>query len=156
MKLKNVLIVVKDIEKAKQFYNDLFGLHVVSDFGENVIMTEGLVLQEQVVWENFLEKEIRLGGHDAELYFEEDDIDGFLQKLQKCDYTIEYINECIEHDWGQRVIRMYDLDKHVIEIGESMEYVIKRLLKEGFSVEETAKKSQMPIEMVRELAEFNF
>lgn len=153
MKLKNVLIVVKDIEKSKQFYTDLFGLHVVTDFGENVIMTEGLVLQEQAVWEGFLEKEIKLGGHDVELYFEEDDIDGFLQKLKKCNYDIQYINQCMEHDWGQRVIRMYDLDKHVIEIGESMEYVVKRFLKEGFSVEETAKKSQMPIETVRELAE---
>lgn len=26
MELKNILIVVKDIEKSKQFYNDLFGL----------------------------------------------------------------------------------------------------------------------------------
>lgn len=26
MKLKNILIVVKDIEKSKQFYHDLFGL----------------------------------------------------------------------------------------------------------------------------------
>lgn len=153
MKLKNVLIVVKDIEKSKQFYTDLFGLHVVTDFGENVIMTEGLVLQEQTVWEGFVKKEIKLGGHDAELYFEEDNIDGFIQKLGNCNYDIEYINPCMDHDWGQRVIRMYDLDKHVIEIGESMEYVVKRFLEKGFSVEETAKKSQMPIEMVRELAE---
>nr|WP_330361969.1 VOC family protein [Lachnospira multipara] len=28
MKLKNVLIVVKDIEKSKQFYHDLFGIVV--------------------------------------------------------------------------------------------------------------------------------
>lgn len=33
MKLKNVLIVVKDIEKSKQFYHDLFGLAVVISFG---------------------------------------------------------------------------------------------------------------------------
>lgn len=29
MKLKNVLIVVKDIEKSKQFYHNLFGLDEV-------------------------------------------------------------------------------------------------------------------------------
>lgn len=29
MKLKNVLIVVKDIEKSKQFYHDLFGLDMI-------------------------------------------------------------------------------------------------------------------------------
>lgn len=31
MKLKSILIVVKDIEKSKQFYHDLFGLNVVLD-----------------------------------------------------------------------------------------------------------------------------
>ena len=44
MKLKNVLIVVKDMEKSKKFYHDLFGLDVVLDNGGNVILTEGLVL----------------------------------------------------------------------------------------------------------------
>lgn len=47
MKLKNVLIVVKDIEKSKQFYHDLLGLDVVLDNGGNVILTEGLVLQDK-------------------------------------------------------------------------------------------------------------
>lgn len=32
MKLKNILIVVNDIEKSKAFYRDLFGLRVVTDF----------------------------------------------------------------------------------------------------------------------------
>ena len=45
MKLKNVLIVVKDIEKAKQFYQNLFGLETVLDNEGNMILTEGLVLQ---------------------------------------------------------------------------------------------------------------
>ena len=34
MKLKNILIVVKDIEKSKQFYHDLFGLDTVLDNDE--------------------------------------------------------------------------------------------------------------------------
>lgn len=29
MKLKNIVIVVKDIQKSKQFYQDVFGLEVV-------------------------------------------------------------------------------------------------------------------------------
>ena len=45
MKLKNVLIVVKDIEKSTQFYHDLFGLNVVLDNDGNMILTEGLVLR---------------------------------------------------------------------------------------------------------------
>lgn len=53
MKLKNVLIVVKDIEKSKQFYHDLFGLNVVLDNDGNMILTEGLVLQEEKNLEKF-------------------------------------------------------------------------------------------------------
>ena len=50
MKLKNVLIVVKDIEKSKQFYHSLFGLDIILERDGNVILTEGLVVQEEVVW----------------------------------------------------------------------------------------------------------
>ena len=46
MKLKNVLIVVKDIERSRAFYHDLFGLELILDNDGNMILTEGLVLQE--------------------------------------------------------------------------------------------------------------
>ena len=58
MKLKNVLIVVKDIERARQFYHDLFGLTMILDNEGNMILTEGLVLQDAKIWENFLGKDI--------------------------------------------------------------------------------------------------
>lgn len=128
MKLKNILFVVSDIEISKKFYRDLFGLQVVADFGENVILTEGLVLQEKKLWEKFIERDVMTGSHDSELYFEENNMEGFLEKLEQSNLRIEYLNKCIEHDWGQRVIRIYDPDKHVIEIGESMEYVARRFL----------------------------
>lgn len=49
MKLKNVLIVVKDIEKSRQFYHDLFGLDLILDNDGNMILTEGLVLQDEKI-----------------------------------------------------------------------------------------------------------
>ena len=151
MKLKNILFVVEDIEKSKRFYKDLFGLEVIADFGENVVLTEGLVLQAKKLWKNFLKRDIISGGNDAELYFEENDIDGFMEKLEQSNYPIEYLNKCIEHDWGQRVIRIYDLDKHVIEIGESMEYVARRFLKAGMTVEQVVKKTQLPLSQVEKI-----
>ena len=39
MRLKNILIVVKDIEKSKKFYHDLFGLNSVLDNDGNMILT---------------------------------------------------------------------------------------------------------------------
>lgn len=151
MKLKNILIVVNDIEVSKAFYRELFGLTVVTDFGENVILTEGLVLQEKKVWEKLIEKNVKISGNDAELYFEENDMDGFLEKLHHSKWNIEYVNPLIEHDWGQRVIRLYDPDKHIIEVGEALEFVARRCLKEGMTVEETASKTQLPIDMIQQM-----
>jgi len=121
MKLKNILFVVSDIEKSKKFYEELFGLRVITDFGENVILTEGLVLQQRDVWQDGIGKEVKFGGHDAELYFEENDMDGFLEKLSKSDFEIQYVNEeTPDHPWGGRVVRIYDPDRHVIEVGEAV------------------------------------
>lgn len=149
MKLKNILIVVNDIEKSKAFYRDLFGLQVVTDFGGNVILTEGLVLQDRKIWEKFIGKEVIKGGNAAELYFEENDMDSFLKKLEESGYLVEYVNPLMEHDWGQRVIRIYDPDRHVIEIGEAMEYVAHRFLKQGMTVEQVAEKTQLPLSQVK-------
>ena len=119
MKLKNILFVVSDIEKSKKFYEDLFGLKVITDFGENIILTEGLVLQQKNVWEDGIKREVSFGGHDAELYFEESDMDGFLMKLKDSEQKVEFVDEQTpEHPWGGRVVRIYDPDKHVIEVGE--------------------------------------
>ena len=58
MKLKNILIVVKDIERSRQFYHDLFGLELILDNDGNMILSEGLVLQDEKIWKNFLGKDI--------------------------------------------------------------------------------------------------
>lgn len=152
MKLKNILFVVNDIEVSKEFYRELFGLQVVTDFGENVILTEGLVLQEKKLWETFVERKVFSGGNDAELYFEENNIDAFLERLEKSRFDIEYLNKCEEHSWGQRVIRLYDPDKHIIEIGESMEYVARRFLKMGMTAEEVAEKTQMSLPQIEAIS----
>ena len=82
MKLRNILIVVSDIEKSKQFYHDLFGLDVILDNDGNVILTEGLVLQDKKIWEGFLGKNIIPQNNSCELYFEEKNIESVLQKIK--------------------------------------------------------------------------
>ena len=117
MRLKNVLIVVKDIEKSKQFYHDLFGLDMVLDNDGNMILTEGLVLQDEKIWKEFLRKDIIPESNSCELYFEEQDIEAFVQKLDKLYPSIQYVNKITTHSWGQRVVRFYDLDGNLIEVG---------------------------------------
>ena len=120
MKLKNILIVVKDIEKSKQFYHDLFGLQTVLDSNGNMILTEGLVLQDEKIWKSFLEKDIIPRNNSCELYFEEKDIEAFAEKLERLYPSVEYVNRLMTHSWGQKVIRFYDLDGNLIEVGTPM------------------------------------
>lgn len=118
MRLKNILIVVSDIEKSKAFYKDLFGLNVITDFGENVILTEGLVLQEETVWKEAVGRETVKGSNASELYFEEFEFDKFLKKLENSEYEIEYITHSKTKECERRVVRFYDPDKHMIEVAE--------------------------------------
>lgn len=120
MKLKNILIVVKDIEKSKQFYHDLFGLNVVLDSEGNVILTEGLVLQEAKIWKTFIGKDVVPKNNSCELYFEEKDIEAFAEKLERLYPTIKYVNRLTENSSGKKVIRFYDLDGNLIEVGTPM------------------------------------
>ena len=152
MKLKNFLIVVTDIELSKRFYRELFGLETAADLGENAVLTGGLVLQEKTLWESWIGRDVSRGGCDAELYFEESDLDGFLRKLEESPFSPEYLNRCIEHSWGQRVVRIFDPDRHVIEIGETMEAVARRFLASGMSPRETAEKTQMLLSEVENIA----
>ncbi|MEI3240756.1 MAG: VOC family protein [Lachnospiraceae bacterium] len=117
MKLKNILITVDDIEEAKKFYHDLFGLDVLLDSDDNVILMEGLVLQERKMWGNFLQQEIIPENNACELYFEERDIEAFAQKLKELYPSIHYLNLLTTYSWGQKVLRFYDSSGNLIEVG---------------------------------------
>lgn len=120
MKLKNVLVVVKDIEKSREFYHDLFGLDTILDHEGNMILTEGLVLQDEKIWRDFVGKEIVQKSNSCELYFEEWDIEAFVEKLEERYPDIEYVNRLMTHSWGQKMVRFYDLDGNLIEVGTPM------------------------------------
>lgn len=120
MKLKNILIVVNDIDRSRQFYHDLFGLELVLDNDGNMILTEGLVLQDRKLWKGFLGKEIVPESNSCELYFEERDIEAFVKKLEAYYPSVQYVNRLMTHSWGQKVVRFYDPDGNLIEVGTPM------------------------------------
>ena len=151
MKHVCMLISVADINAARKFYEDLFGLEVFQDYGRNIAFTCGLALQQDFDWLVDLPKEkVIKKSNNAEIVFEEQDFDGFLNKLKEYP-DIEYLGEVIEHSWGQRVIRFYDLDGHIIEVGEDMKMVIKRFLDSGMTMEEVSVKMDASIEDLTKL-----
>lgn len=116
MKLKNILICVIDIEASKRFYKDLFGLEVLFDGESNVILSEGLVLQEKSIWEDTLEQKAIYENNASTLYFEENDMDAFVDKVNKYNSKINIVTPYQELPWGQKLIRLYDLDGNLIEV----------------------------------------
>ncbi len=116
MKLKNILICVTDIEASKRFYKELFGLEVILDGDSNVILSEGLVLQEKSVWEEALNQKIVRENNATELYFEENDMEAFVDRVEKYSPQIKIATPYEELSWGQKLIRLYDLDGNLIEV----------------------------------------
>ena len=151
MKFKNPLLVVADRERSIRFYREVLGLRVIQDFGANVTLTGGVCLQTLDSWQSFLGAEpddIRFGGQAAELYFDEDDFDGFLTKLESYP-GISYVHPPKEHRWGQRVVRLYDPDGHILEVGENMKTVCRRFLDSGMTPEQAACRMDVPLKFVR-------
>lgn len=148
MKFKGPMLVVSDMERSVAFYKNVLGLHVVMDFGANKTLTGGLALQTQETYREFIDgRAIAWGGHSFELYFEEANFDGFAEKLGKC--AIEYVHPVKEHTWGQRVVRFYDPDHHIIEVGEAMQSVCARFLARGMTPEQAAERMDVPLKFVK-------
>ena len=117
MKFKGSLIVVKDCKKALKFYQDMFGFELIQDHDGNMILTEGLVLLDEQYWKEFLGRDLILENNAGELYFEESDIEGFIERLETYYPEVKYVNRLMTHSWGQKVIRFYDPDGNLIEVG---------------------------------------
>jgi len=119
MKLNGFLIVTEDNKRARSFYENLFNLKMIIDYDGNMILEGGLFLQERKYWEHFTNKSVITKNNASELYFVEDDIEAFVEKLERLYPDIEYVNKLTSHEWGQKVVRFYDLDGNLIEVGTS-------------------------------------
>ena len=147
MKIKNPMLIVTDIDKSVEFYKKVLGLRVIMDFGANKTLTGGLALQSLESWQEFIETDdVVFGGNSSEVYFEEENFDIFTDKLKKC--AVEYVHPVKEHSWGQRVVRFYDPDKHIIEVGENIKTVCKRFLDNGMTPEQVAERMDVPMKFV--------
>ena len=148
MKMKNPMLVVTDMARSVAFYKKVFGFRVVTDLGANKTLTGGLVLQTLETWRDFIgSDDVSFGSRSFEVYLEEDDFDAFAEHLKECE--VEYVHPIKEHSWGQRVVRIYDPDGHILEIGENLKAVCRRFLDSGMTVEQTAERMDVPMKFVR-------
>lgn len=148
MKYMGTLIAVTDLEKSKRFYRDVLGLKITTDYGPNVTFNGCIVLQTLETWVNFIKSEyIMFDNRACELYFETETFDEIVLRLET--FGIEFVHKPIMHRWGQRVVRFYDPDKHIIEVGEAIATVVKRFSAEGLTDVQIADRMSMSIDFVR-------
>ncbi len=149
MKYICTLITVEDINISREFYEKLLQQKVKYDFGENITFEGGFALHLKSGFSKLINrKSIIKASNSFELYFEYDDVDVFVKDLEK--RNIELVHDLREQPWGQKVVRFYDPDKHIIEVGESMEFLSFRLAKEGKTVKEISKITGMPTNFIIE------
>ena len=116
MKLKNVLIVVDDMEESIRFYKEIFGLQLIVKQEGNVILSEGLVLQDAKLWADVIEGDIIPFNNTTELYFEDNDVEGLADKLASNNIFVRVQTELTELAGGQKMMRFYDPSGNLIEV----------------------------------------
>lgn len=114
--LRNILITTDDIEQSIQFYKELFGLCVILRQEGNVILSEGLVLQDSQLWKETVGEPVVPYNNMAELYFEAANIEELLTKYESGDYRVKYLTPLTELEGGQKMVRFYDPSGNLIEV----------------------------------------
>jgi catechol 2,3-dioxygenase-like lactoylglutathione lyase family enzyme len=153
MNYSGSLYVALNKDETVEFYQDIMGLEVINDFGTNFTFTGGFSFQTIDSWAGFIDmdvKQVNLGSYDGELYFETEELEEVIQKIE-AHPEIKYIHQVKEHDWGQRGLRILDPNQHIIEISETLGCLCKRLKNSGLSLEEISIKTYLPIEMIQYL-----
>jgi len=154
IKFHSTAAFVKDIETSKKFYTETLEQEIELDFGKNVILSCGITLWEIdpnhiIPKTRGLENTVDEKVNRFEFCFETKDIERVFDRLKE--EGIELLHPLIEETWGQRTVRFFDPDGHLIEVGETLETFVKRFHKEGMTPEQVSEKTSIPVETVREL-----
>lgn len=149
------LITVGDIKRSRDFYKGILLQKVKYDLGENITFQGDYAIHLQSHYSRLIDdKPIRTRKNNFELYFEYDDIDAIVGRLKE--NHVEFVHEAREQPWRQKVVRFYDPDMNIIEVGESLEYLSYRLSREGLSEDQIAASVGIPVEFVKEsISKFN-
>ncbi len=151
MRYLGCLLAVKDIAASKHFYEKVLHQNVVMDLGVHVTF-EGFSLQQgyaELV--GLAVDSVKEQPHNFQVYFEVGDLDKVYAEMKSIS-SLQCVHEIKEYPWGQRDIRVYDPDKHIVEIAEDMSIVIKRFFDQGMSLEEVATHTMFPPEVVKQYA----
>jgi catechol 2,3-dioxygenase-like lactoylglutathione lyase family enzyme len=154
IKYHSTVLFVRDIAASRYFYETLLGQRVSVDYGPNVGFEGGFGIWQiehalDHVFGETAKASGALGRANLETYFECKDMDAVWDRLVSA--GVKAVHPLIEQSWGQRVLRVYDPDGHIVEIGEPLPAAARRLIASGKTVEQIAEQMTLLIETVREM-----
>ena len=146
------LITVKDMNISKYFYQNILNQKIKEDYDQNVVFEGDFSIHLQSHYAMLIERhEIKSGGNNFELYFEENDLESLQLKLKQ--HKVDFLHEIKVQPWQQKVLRIFDPDKNIIEVGESLQNVCLRLKNEGKSIEEIMEMTSLSMNYVKNALE---
>ncbi len=150
----SAVIFVKQMAVSRRFYEGLLSQQVEMDFGVNVGYVGGLALWEEaaaldVMFHRGPASEARLGRENLELYFEAEDLDSMLIAFTA--EGVAQVHPIVEQPWGQRALRVYDPDGHIVEVAEPMPVVVRRMAAGGMDAEAIRARTGMPLPVVEQM-----
>lgn len=151
MKYQGCLLAVKDISISKHFYEKVLHQNAIMDIGVHVTFEGFSLQQEYAEIVGVSVDSVKEQSHNFQVYFEVEDLDKAYAEMKSIP-GLQWVHEIKEYPWGQRDIRVYDPDKHIVEIAEDMNTVIKRFFSQGMSAEEVAERTMFPLEVVKQYA----
>ncbi len=156
-KFVSSVLFVKDIQASRHFYEAILGQKVEMDFGVNVGYVGGFAIwqgehAEQIIF-GAQAGEGAYGAKNCELVFDVDDMDEMFARVTQA--NVPLVHPIVVQPWAQRVFRAYDPDGHVVEFGEPMPAVVRRLLAGGEPLEDIARRTGMPLEICQAIVQAN-
>ncbi len=124
------------------------GQSVKTDFGENVTFHGDFAIHQKSHFKDLINQNpISSKSNNFELYFETDELEVIVSRLKEI--KIEFVHEIAEQPWRQQVVRFYDYDFNIVEIGERLEHVAYRLYQENLPIDEISKITYLPEDEVK-------
>jgi catechol 2,3-dioxygenase-like lactoylglutathione lyase family enzyme len=118
----NTIVFVRDITVSTKFYSELLGLKIMNSyptivwFENNLAIHDAKALYDTVYKIDLPAPVPQQGKNNIDIYFECKDLKELYNRLKQAD--VEFIHHIEKQAWEQKVIRFYDPDRHIVEIGE--------------------------------------
>ncbi|WP_022661679.1 VOC family protein [Paucidesulfovibrio longus] len=153
IKFEGPAVLVRDMKQSREFYEGLLEQEVLGDHGPHVAYQGGFSIWLAEHACPLLGKPAPttpLGRDNFELYFESEDPEAAYRAAVEAGADI--LHEVVEQPWAQRCFRMLDPDGHIVEVGEPLPALVRRLMRDGMTEQQVAERTSLPLEYVNMLS----